>query len=159
VALPGAYIHEKEPDMPERESLEHLSGVSNVAFDLISLLHNKLEAIAALETYKRDAQMAGFHHVYDFLQQCQDNDRRTVDHLRAMVANHLVVGLEEHHGFGDDDTMPVPGRAQDADRPADLPDREPAESELVSEASEESFPASDPPAYTTGRDHTTGPAS
>jgi len=148
--------------MPERESIEHVSGVSNVAFDLIALLHNKLEAIKALETYKRDAQMGGFHHIYDFFEQCQENDRRTVDHLRAMVANQLVVGLEEHHGFGDEDTMPVPGRAQDDNQPEPQSGRpglvrkpEAPESELVTEASEESFPASDPPAYTTGRDHTT----
>ncbi len=150
--------------MPERETIEHISGVSNVAYDLIALLHNKLEAITALETYKRDAQLGGFSHVYDFFQQCQENDRRTVDHLRAMVANQLVVGLEEHHGFGDEDTMPVPGRAQDDDQPRRQADRpgivhatEPPESELVTEASEESFPASDPPAYTSGRDHTTNP--
>jgi hypothetical protein len=142
--------------MPERESIEHISGVSNVAYDLISLLHNKLEAITALETYKRDAQIGGFHHVYEFFEQCQEADRRTVDHLRAMVANQLVVGLEEHHGFGDDDTMPVPGRSQSPNQRGYRAGNEPPENELVSEASEESFPASDPPAYTTGRDHTTG---
>lgn len=36
-----------------------VSGVSNVAFDMLSLLHNKLESIAALETYKNDAKGNG----------------------------------------------------------------------------------------------------
>lgn len=35
---------------------EHVSGVSNLTYDLNALLHNTLEAIAALEVYKADCQ-------------------------------------------------------------------------------------------------------
>jgi hypothetical protein len=42
-------------DQTKKQS-ERVSGVSNLAYDLISLMHNKLEGVAALETYKTDAQ-------------------------------------------------------------------------------------------------------
>lgn len=42
-------------DRTDKKSGE-VSGVSNLAFDMLTLLHNKLEGIAALEAYKADAQ-------------------------------------------------------------------------------------------------------
>lgn len=122
-------------------SAEQASGVSDLAFDLVSMLHNKLEAVAALETYKRDAKLAGHHHVFEFLSECQESDRKAIRHLRALVSHQLVVDLE---GEGDP-AATAAGR---------LPE-EPAENEVVQSASEDSFPASDPPAYNVGRDHIT----
>lgn len=122
-------------------SAEQASGVSDLTFDLVSMLHNKLEAVAAMETYKRDAKLAGHPHVLEFLTECQESDRSAIRHLRALVSHQLVVGLE---GQGDP-AATAAGR---------LPE-EPAESEVVQSASEDSFPASDPPAYNVGRDHIT----
>lgn len=39
-----------------KKQSEQVSGVSNLAFDLNALMHNKLEGIAALEAYKADCQ-------------------------------------------------------------------------------------------------------
>lgn len=122
-------------------SVEQATGVSDLTFDLISMLHNKLEAVAAMELYKRDAKLAGHPHVLEFLTECQRSDREAIRHLRAFVSHELVVGLE---GQGDP-AATAAGR---------LPD-DPGENEVVQSASEDSFPASDPPAYNIGRDHIT----
>lgn len=37
-----------------KQQVDQVSGVSNLAYDLITLLHNKLQAIAAFEAYKAD---------------------------------------------------------------------------------------------------------
>jgi hypothetical protein len=42
----------------ERRNAERISGVSNLTYDLISLLHNKLEAISAYDVYRQDARDA-----------------------------------------------------------------------------------------------------
>jgi hypothetical protein len=122
-------------------SAENATGVTNLAFDLVSMLHNKLEAVAAMETYKQDARAAGYDHVFDFISRCQEADRAAIRHLRALVSHQLVIDLE---GEGDPNAT-AGGRLRDDDGAA----------EVVQSASEDSFPASDPPAYNIGRDHIT----
>jgi hypothetical protein len=39
-----------------KRSTEQITGISNVTYDLISVIHNKLQAIAAIEGYKQDCQ-------------------------------------------------------------------------------------------------------
>ena len=85
--------------VPQQGRAAKASGVSDLAFDLLTLLQNKLQAIAAIEVYKQDARAADHHHVLDFLERCEETDRRAVEELRAMVAHQLVVGLEDQHGF------------------------------------------------------------
>jgi hypothetical protein len=134
--------------MPKQEGVAQASGVSDLAFDLLTLLQNKLQAIAAIEVYKQDARAADYHHVLDFLERCQETDRRAVEELRAMVAHQLVVGLEDQHGF------PLESDEALKQRPARRPD-----DSDVTEASIESFPASDPPSFTTGSRHITQSSS
>lgn len=123
-------------------STEQASGVSDLTFDLISMLHNKLEAVAAMETYKRDAKLAGHPHALEFISQCQESDRDAIRQLSAMVSHQLVVGLE---GLGDPAEVAAEQQL----------DEEPQETGIVQSASEDSFPASDPPAYNVGRSHIT----
>ena len=130
--------------MPRQGRAEQASGVSDLAFDLLTLLHNKLQAIDAIEVYKQDARAAGHHHVLEFFERCEQSDRRAVDELRAMVAHQLVVGLEDQHGF------PLKSSESQGQPSASRPD----DSE-VTEASIESFPASDPPSYAGGPRHIT----
>src|SRR6478752_8827539 len=135
--------------MSTRTRVAQESGVSDLAFDLLTLLQNKLQAIEAYAIYRRDAESAGHHHVVDFIDRCAAEDRRAVEELRAMVAHELVVGLENQHGFAE---------APSADRPRQEPPP-PAERNVVTEASKESFPASDPPAYNVGSRHITRSSS
>ena len=130
--------------VPKQGRAAKASGVSDLAFDLLTLLHNKLQAIAAIEVYKQDARAADHHHVLDFLERCEETDRRAVEELRAMVAHQLVVGLEDQHGFPLESSEAL--RQRSARRPDDSD---------VTEASIESFPASDAPGFTSGSRHIT----
>jgi len=130
--------------MSKPDGVANASGVSDLAFDLLTLLQNKLQAIAANQVYKQDARAADHHHVFDFLERCEETDRRAVEELRAMVAHQLVVGLEDQHGFPLESSEAA--KQSSAKRPDDSD---------VTEASIESFPASDPPSYAGGPRHIT----
>ena len=61
---------------------ERVSGVPNVAYDLMVVLTNKLEGIAALEEYKLDADEAGDQEVRAAFEQLERRMREDVDQLR-----------------------------------------------------------------------------
>ena len=120
----------------ERQSAERVTGISNVAYDLITLLQNKLEAITACEVYKQDAQEAGNARALSVLEHCQDVDRAFVQRLRRLLAEELGASLaEEEH---DERGTPV-------QRGGDLSSIR--SEEVVDDASEDSFTASDPPSF------------
>jgi Mg2+ and Co2+ transporter CorA len=68
-------------------SSQQVSGVSNLAADLITLLHNKLDAIAALERYQQDAQ--GNQDVSQYFTELQQAEAQAVQRLKALVAQQL----------------------------------------------------------------------
>ncbi len=120
----------------ERQSAERVTGISNVAYDLITLLQNKLEAITACEVYKQDAQEAGNARALSVFEHCQDVDRAFVQRLRRLLAEELGASLaEDEH---DERGTPV-------QRGGDLSSIR--SEEVVDDASEDSFPASDPPSF------------
>ncbi len=79
-------------EQAKRQNAERISGVPNVSYDLVAVLHNKLEAIAAYEVYKQDAQEAGHRQAEAFFDQCQQFERTAVQQLREMLAQNLSVG-------------------------------------------------------------------
>jgi hypothetical protein len=66
-----------------------ITGVSNVAYDLMVVLTNKLEAIAAIEEYKLDAAEAGDDEARAVLERIEDAERAAIDQLRGLVVNRL----------------------------------------------------------------------
>jgi len=118
------------------------TGVSDLAFDLMTVLQNKLQAIEAMEKYKDDARKADHHHALRVFTDIQEADATAAQQLRAMVSHELVEGLEDQHGFDDRSGTDVQ-LSNTQVSPGD-------EDARVSEASEDSFPASDPPAYNKG---------
>lgn len=81
-----------QTEQAKLQNAERISGVPNVAYDLVAVLHNKLEAIAAYELYKQDARQAGHRQAEAFFDQCQQFDRTAVQQLREMLAQNLSVG-------------------------------------------------------------------
>ncbi|HET9015915.1 MAG TPA: hypothetical protein VFN57_09980 [Thermomicrobiaceae bacterium] len=71
------------------QQTEHVSGVSNVAYDVMALLYNKLEAVAAIEEYKLDADDAGDQEFSALLDQLEQQDSQYVDRLRRLLVQRL----------------------------------------------------------------------
>ena len=68
---------------------DRVTGVSNVAYDLLVVLSNNLQAIAALEGYKLDAEAAGDTEVRDVFDRIVERQRQGVDELRGLLAARL----------------------------------------------------------------------
>ena len=69
-----------------------MTGVSNVAYDLMIVLANKLEGIAAMEEYKQDAQEAGDTDCGQLFDRLQQRDKQEVSELRQHLLRHLQQG-------------------------------------------------------------------
>lgn len=76
------------PEDEKRES-QQISGVSNVAYDLMAVLTSKLEGIAAMEEYRQDAQDAGDQEAEQLFEQLQQNEAQAVTQLKQMVQSRL----------------------------------------------------------------------
>lgn len=68
---------------------ERVSGVSNVAYDLMVIMTNKLEGIAALEEYKLDADEAGDQDVRVLFDRLEGRMREDVDQIRELLIQRL----------------------------------------------------------------------
>jgi hypothetical protein len=66
-----------------------ITGVSNVAYDLMVVLTNKLEAIAAIEEYKLDAAEAGDTEARALFDQIEQTERAAIEQLRGLVVSRL----------------------------------------------------------------------
>ena len=76
-----------------RRDAERLSGVPNVTYDFIAVMHNKLDAIAAYEIYKHDAREAADREAEAFFDQCQRAERADVERLRGLLSQRLASGM------------------------------------------------------------------
>jgi hypothetical protein len=67
-----------------------ISGVPNVTYDLIAVLYNLLEGIAAIEAYKQDAEEAGDDAAAAFFAEWQRTARGQTDRLQGLLAERLA---------------------------------------------------------------------
>jgi deazaflavin-dependent oxidoreductase (nitroreductase family) len=81
----GATVDQEEA---KRRS-ERVTGVSNVAYDLMVVLTNKLEGVAAMEEYKLDADAANDAAVRTVFERIEQRDRQCIDELRGLLIDHL----------------------------------------------------------------------
>jgi len=66
-----------------------VTGVTNVAYDLMVVLTNKLEAIAAIEEYKIDAAEVGDTEAHALFERIEQSERDAIDALRNLVVSRL----------------------------------------------------------------------
>ncbi len=118
----------------ERETAERVTGISNVTYDLISMLQNKLEAITVCEIYIDDANAVGNTRVATMFEHCRATDLSVVQSLRKILRDELN---SAHDEVGDEITS--------QERGGDLKSRD--TSDVMDEGLDASFPASDPPSY------------
>lgn len=59
--------------------------LSNLNYDLLTILQNKLEAIAAYDVYLRDCREAGQHDCHELVAELKRDDERHVEYLRAKL--------------------------------------------------------------------------
>lgn len=65
------------------------TGISDVTYDVMNLLTNKLEAVSAIEVYLEDAEDAGDQEVQQLLQQLRQQDTQTIKQLKSMLVKRL----------------------------------------------------------------------
>jgi deazaflavin-dependent oxidoreductase (nitroreductase family) len=68
---------------------ERVTGVSNVAYDLMVVLTNKLEGVAAMEEYKLDADAANDAAVRAAFERIEQRERQSIEELRGLLIDHL----------------------------------------------------------------------
>lgn len=71
----------------EKKQAESATGVSNPAYDAMTVLTNKLQSIATIEQYKQDVQ--NDQELLQLFEQIQERERSDVDQLRGLVAQRL----------------------------------------------------------------------
>ncbi len=72
-----------------QDQTEQASGISNVAYDLMSVLQNTLEGISALQEYKEDAEEAGDDEVLQLFESIEERLSGEVDQLRSLLRQRL----------------------------------------------------------------------
>ncbi len=69
-----------------------VTGVSDVAYDLMIVLTNKLEGVAAMQEYMQDAEEAGDADARACFERLAKADREAIDELRPLLVKHLGQG-------------------------------------------------------------------
>jgi hypothetical protein len=72
-----------------KQQSEQISGISNVAYDLMAVMTNKLEGIAAIEEYKLDAEDAGDSEVEALLNQLEQQEVNDVAKIKTLLLQRL----------------------------------------------------------------------
>ncbi len=69
-----------------------VTGVSDVAYDLMIVLTNKLEGVAAMQEYMQDAEEAGDSDARACFERLAKSDREAIDELKPLLVKHLGQG-------------------------------------------------------------------
>lgn len=70
-----------------KQHADSATGVGNVTYDVMTVLTNKLQGVAAIEEYKQDAK--GDQEVMQCFEQIEQREREDIDKLREIVAKRL----------------------------------------------------------------------
>ena len=72
-----------------KRQAERVTGISNIAYDLMVVLTNKLQGVAAIEGYKQDANVASDQQAADFLMRIEERELQEIGELRELVMQRL----------------------------------------------------------------------
>jgi hypothetical protein len=68
---------------------DQISSIPNVTYDVIAVLHNKLQGVAAIEGYRRDARDAGDRELDALFTDLAKSDLAQVERLRQALVERL----------------------------------------------------------------------
>lgn len=68
---------------------EEASGISNITFDLLTVLQNKLDGIAALEEYKLDCEDAGEREALAVFDELERREIDDIAKLKGLLQSRL----------------------------------------------------------------------
>lgn len=71
------------------QSADDITGISNITYDVMSVMQNKLEAISAMEVYKEDAEDEGDQELHALFNDMQERDIQDVARLKKLLIKHL----------------------------------------------------------------------
>ncbi|WP_148211866.1 hypothetical protein [Thermobaculum terrenum] len=71
------------------QNAQQITGVSNVAYDLMSVLQNFLEAMSAIEVYKEDAEEANDQELLELFNRIQSDLGSYVEDLKPLLVSRL----------------------------------------------------------------------
>jgi|GEM_PF-1380216 len=71
------------------QNAQQITGVSNVAYDLMSVLQNFLEAMSAIEVYKEDAEEANDQELLELFNRIQSDLGSYVEALKPLLVSRL----------------------------------------------------------------------
>lgn len=75
--------------MDAKRHTDTFSGVSNVGFDLLTILENKLKGLAAIEEYKIDCDDRGDMEAREVMEEIQRRDIENVTRLRDLIRSRI----------------------------------------------------------------------
>ncbi len=65
------------------------TGVSNVTYDLLTMLTNKLQCVAAVEQYRKDAEQEGADEVLFVFAQIERHAKEDITALRRLIGERI----------------------------------------------------------------------
>jgi hypothetical protein len=74
------------------------TGISDLAFDWLTILQNKAKALRAYDTYINDARRANASECVSLLERIRDADRRQVEEIKRHM--EAVLGESGEHATG-----------------------------------------------------------
>lgn len=66
--------------------------VSDVFYDVVTILHEKLQGLDALNKYEQDAQQGGHQRFAQLIQKIRQNDTECINELKQILDNNLHQG-------------------------------------------------------------------
>jgi hypothetical protein len=70
-------------------SIEHKTGTSNAAYDLVSVLYHALQGAETYDRYIADAQQRGDDELARFMRDVQDKDRAIAEQAKRLLKQRL----------------------------------------------------------------------